>query len=244
MDFIDTSYCFYSDPDYVSDADRDSRLLQRWHAVLWSKELPDGSSLEWETTEFPCVVHTSDRGDFRLSSDTIATTHGRYRAVSHLYAALGAAAQDAYECAFYTIGGFLVFPRHPYSLNQVRGQRGQIADRFDLTLECIRRHYVQGDSPLADVLRVDADFFALFGIGPAGFAAYVDFFHLGALVEGGTVRDLLGTGEVKGFDEPALPQSQDAYARYLDQIAQFVEARNARIAAWCRERGMLATPGA
>ncbi len=43
--------------------------------------------------------------------------------------------------------------------------------RFDLTLECIRRHYLDEPSPLSDTLAWYADFFGLFG----DFAGYVDF---------------------------------------------------------------------
>ena len=38
----------------------------------------------------------------------------------------------------------------------------QIADPFDLTLECIRRHYLGETSPLAETLRRYEQFFALF----------------------------------------------------------------------------------
>ena len=44
-----------------------------------------------------------------------------------------------------------------------------IRDRFDLTLECIRRHYLDEPSPLSATLARYADFFGLFG----DFAGYV-----------------------------------------------------------------------
>lgn len=44
-------------------------------------------------------------------------------------------------------------------------------DRFDLTLECIRRHYLNMDSPLAPTLSRYTKFFALFG----DFPGYVSF---------------------------------------------------------------------
>lgn len=51
----------------------------------------------------------------------------------------------------YTIGGMMVFPatkinRKP-TINGGRGLDKQIADRFDLTLECIRRHYFGPTQP-------------------------------------------------------------------------------------------------
>ena len=48
----------------------------------------------------------------------------------------------------------------------------RIAGRFDLTVECIRGHYLDEPSPLSDTLARYADFFALFG----DFDGYVDFF--------------------------------------------------------------------
>lgn len=50
--------------------------------------------------------------------------------------------------------------------------------RFDLTVECIRRHYAAGDSPLAATLARYADFFALF----EDFQGYVEYFLLQDLV--------------------------------------------------------------
>ena len=56
----------------------------------------------------------------------------------------------------YTIGGMMLFPSNPvdgkHTINQARGmKRDAIGNRFDLTLECIRRYYQDpaADSPLA-----------------------------------------------------------------------------------------------
>ena len=65
-------------------------------------------------------------------------------------------------------------------MNRARGTRLLIADRMDLTLECIRRHYTGGpDSPLSDVATAYKDFFELFGRGgEQGFKEFVDFLPL------------------------------------------------------------------
>lgn len=47
-----------------------------------------------------------------------------------------------------------------------------ISDRWDLTLECIRRYYNGEDSPLYNVFLNDKAFFDLF----VDFKGYVDFF--------------------------------------------------------------------
>lgn len=100
-----------------------------------------------------------------------------------------------------TIGGFIVFPRHKYSINQERGILSKINDRFDLTLECIRRYYIylkntseKNYNPLFNYLDKDKEFFEMFG----SFKNYVDFFCLQDWVNGKyEVLDLLGKLEEK-----------------------------------------------
>jgi len=230
---VDVAFCFYDDPDFRVDADSDSRVLQSWHGLLWTKELPGGFRIEWSAEEeSTCLVHNSHLGNFRISSDTIASTHERY--VPDLWASVDEESQRAFNRAFYTVGGFIVFPRHPGSLNQRRGWDRSIADRFDLTLECIRRHYLELDpNPLGAVLSEDAAFFGLFGSGASGFQSYVEFFHLQDLVDGLSVRWLDGTqDDTWSFSKPALPGNAIAYRRYLESLRGFVEARNERIARW------------
>lgn len=231
---INVDFCFYEDPDYLTDADRDSRKLRQWHQQLWSKSLPSGHRIAWELEPgTSCLVH----GDVRVSSDTIATTHSSYQrlGITHMWETLEEPERTRYDRLFYTIGGFIIFPTRPQSLNQRRGTAASIADRFDLTLECIRQHYLgRTDNPLADVLRLDAAYFRLFGEGPEGFAGFVEFFHLQHLASPDSVRWLDGdTGREWNFDRPPLPQTIDAYRHYLDNVATFVAARNARIRDWC-----------
>lgn len=87
-----------------------------------------------------------------------------------------------------TIGGFIVFPKHDnLTVNTARGNSDKIKDRFDLTLECIRRYYENSEKPLKDNsynplfsnlnkehIQKDIDFFEMFG----SFKNYVDFFCL------------------------------------------------------------------
>ena len=40
----------------------------------------------------------------------------------------------------YTIGGMMIFPKRRGGINQTRGFHAQIRDRWDLTLECIRKY--------------------------------------------------------------------------------------------------------
>jgi len=65
-----------------------------------------------------------------------------------------------------TIGAYIIFPSYQVdrkvTINAARGMNTKIADRFDLTLECIRRHYATEKSPLAVVLERYNDYFKLF----------------------------------------------------------------------------------
>lgn len=238
MDVFDPDFCFYDDPDLPegADADKWSPLLRDAHRRLWSKHLPTGETLDL-TADLTVEGPGSSRG-LRLSSDTIASTHRNYRhrQIDVLWDALPAMEQRRYDRAFYAIGGFIVFPCHPNSMNQRRGTCGQIDDRFDLTLECIRLYYegvtASDRNPLGDVLLVDSAFFDLFGRGVEGFITYVDFFCLGDLVRDGKIRwfDDVNADEWDFASSP-LPSRPDTYIKYLDNVLSFVGCRNKTIAA-------------
>ncbi len=105
------------------------------------------------------------------------------------------------------------------------GPTRRIADRFDLTLECIRRHYLGEESPLAPTLSRYAAFFALFG----DFRGYVTFFLLDDLVaDDGSVKFFLPFDD--DFPPEAWPKDVGAYAEYRRRSIEFIEARNNQIA--------------
>ena len=110
------------------------------------------------------------------------------------------------------------------TINGARGFHPRIMDRFDLTVECIRRHYCGETSPLSEVLARYATFFRLFGT----FEGYVDFFLLQDLLtdDGSAVR-LFTPGQ--GFDAPPVPSTLEDYIAYRDRAEAFLHARNARI---------------
>lgn len=113
------------------------------------------------------------------------------------------------------------------TINQARGMHAGIADRFDLTLECMRRHYLGEDSLLADTLLNYEDFFALF----EDFAGYVDFRLLGDLIADGQVRFWMPFDD---FESPAVPQDVESYLTYRKGREDFITARNLRIDAYAR----------
>jgi hypothetical protein len=102
-----------------------------------------------------------------------------------------------------------------------RGFNRRIADRFDLTLECIRRHYLDQGSPLGETLSRYREFFALF----ESFGGYVDFFMLQDLVsaDGSAVKFFTPFDD---FNDSPVPTDGDAYMEYRRMSIEFVEARN------------------
>jgi hypothetical protein len=175
------------------------------------------------------LTHTSHLGDFKLSSDTISNSLRSNKRRASLIAQIPSVKLDAFQALGATIGARILFPGNRVdgkpTINVARGFSAQIADRFDLTLECIRLHYLGQASPLAATLDQYADFFDLFD----SFEGYVDFFLLGDLVQNGQVKFYLPfDGE---FGLP-LPNTVDEYKEYMAKTMEFVAARNRRIDSW------------
>ena len=123
--------------------------------------------------------HSSEAGDFVLSSDAFIPAYTRYGVPKPVLEQFSAAEHDHFNAIGYTIGGLILWPANSidrkWTINQARGcLRSSIGDRMDLTLESIRRHYRDAWSPLADVLARCRDFFAAF----EDFRGYVDFWLL------------------------------------------------------------------
>ncbi len=122
----------------------------------------------------------------------------------------------------------MVFPafqiERKWTINQARGCNRRIADRFDLTLECIRRHYAGGKSPLDGVLARYSEFFRLF----RDFSGYVEFFLLQDLVDpdGSAVKI---AAPVSDFSRSPVPSTADEYREYREAMTAFLKARNQRI---------------
>ena len=220
---IDTSLDLRSDAS--GDADTYSPTMRRYHRLLWSKPLPGGTRFDLEEAGrkgFYYLVHSSELGDFKLSSDAITTRLLKQakRVVAQI------PPENMPHHRGYTIGSALLFPKDPrpgsMTINRARGMNRKISDRFDLTLECIRRHYLGEDSPLASTLRCYADFFALF----QDFDGYTNFWLLQDLVEDEQVRFWLPFDD---FTSPAVPWDVDSYLGYSKGREDFITARNLRI---------------
>ena len=110
------------------------------------------------------------------------------------------------------------------NINGARGTNPKINDRFDLTLECIRRYYLRKDSPLQEVLLRYSDFFELF----ENFKGYVEFFLLQDLVSNNyeSVNFYL---PFDNFKRSAIPINLEEYLIYKNKLLDFVKARSKRI---------------
>lgn len=218
------------DPDALRGG---SPTLRRYHRRLWSKPLLNGELFDLDTiTRDVYLHHDSELGRFELSSDSLIHTYdyGYGNRVKPITDTFSAAEREDFERATYTMGGMLIFPStrigNQRTINGARGIDARIKDRFDLTLECIRRHYDEPTSvtPLAETLARYGDFFALFGT----FAGYVDFFLLQDLVteDYSTVRFSLPFDD---FVRSPLPADLREYEAYRDASVAFIESRNRRI---------------
>lgn len=226
---IDVSFDFRTDAN-GADPDAASPTLLRYHQLLWSKPLPSGQMLELtpRTRKPHALLHESDLGSFLLTSDSVLPTFTGRTEMRDMVASLPAADIDALKTITYTIGGMILWPgnqiNRKWTINQARGCTGRIADRFDLTIECVRRHYA-GDTahPLADAFGRYRDFFDLFDT----FAGYISFWHLDDLIDPAGHVKLFHPSD--DFTLPALPRTLDDYLAYCERTIEFVAARNARI---------------
>jgi len=231
---IDTSFDFRKDtPDYPKkDPDVHSPTLRRYHKLLWSKELPGGTRFDLDDTRprhEAYLYHRSDLGkEFFLASDSVIPTFTRWGFAKAHPELCTEQENEAFMAISYTIGGMMVFPGNriqgKWTVNQARGCLRKISDRFDLTVECIRRHYERQSSPLSETLARYDDFFALF----ESFSGYVDFFLLQDLV----TDDRAAVTFFMPFDDfrtPSVPEDDATYREYRRRSIEFIEARNRRI---------------
>jgi hypothetical protein len=228
---IDVTFDLRSDTPLGKDPDTHSPTLRRYHQILWSKTLPSGARFDLSSDSRGAYLrHTSQLGDFILTSDASIRTFRRVRKASAVINQVPKEAREAFSRQGYTIGGMMIFPGRrvggKQTINQRRGTHPRISDRLDLTLECIRRYYLGEPSPLDETLARYDCFFALF----RDLQGYVDYFLLQDLVTH-DYRAVRFFAPFDNFTTAAIPRTLNEYEAYRTLTLQFVEARNARIAA-------------
>lgn len=227
---IDIAFDFRSDTPPGKDPDSHSPTLRRYHKILWSKNLPDGKRFHLDAAK-PRVYlyHQSDLGEFFLSSDAVIPSFRKEPRIAKFLDHIPAAERGEFDHITYTIGGMMVFPSNKIggrmTINGQRGFHPRIKDRFDLTVECIRRYYDNDDdNPLRDTFTRYEDFFKLF----VDFRGYAEFFLLQDLVADDFSAVRFFT-PFEGFNTSPLPNSLEDYIRYRQLAVDFVQARNLRI---------------
>lgn len=223
---IDIAFDFRNDTPKGKDPDSFSPTLRRYHKQLWSKPLPSGARFDLsDSTAGIYLHHQSTVGEFFLASDTVIPS---FRKDPKIKTLVPESEVEAIEALSYTIGGMMVFPGNKIdgkiTINGARGFHPRVRDRFDLTLECIRRHYNNEQSPLSDTLNRYARFFKLF----VDFHGYVDFFLLQDIVSMNGLEVKLSR-PFDNFSSSPMPGNTEEYRAYRDDAAAFINARNRRI---------------
>lgn len=230
---IDVSFDFRSETPVGRDLDRYSPTLKAYHRILWSKPLPNGARIDLRPGGSGAyLVAECETQRQWWSSDSITNSYLHATKRVPIASKLSHVAEQVRNegCR---IGAYAMFPsklvdRKP-TINGARGMSSIIGDRFDLTLECIRRFYEGLDSPLAVVFGRYRSFFDLF----VDFLGYIKFWLLDDwLTATGHISWLL---PFEDFSVAAYPRSEAEYCRYAETTIAMIRARNARIDSWSQQ---------
>lgn len=227
-DYVDVTFDHRTDSD-GKDLDKYSQTLKMHHQLLWAKPLPSGELFHLKPKPNRYLVFRPDNLVYSLASDQMSNSFRSTKRMKHITGQVPDDELDEFQYLGSTVGGTILFPgkqiNRKRTINQARGMSKQVEDRFDLTLECIRLHFLGLPNPLQVTLEIYWDFFELFET----FDQYVEFFLLQDLVQDGQVRFYLDSD---AFTKPALPQDLDEYTEYMSNAKQFLASRNLRIHEW------------
>lgn len=214
-----------------ADPDSASQTLRRYHQMLWSKPLPNGEMMELEDGGKAFYLRWKD---MYFGSDSFIVSHRYYRN-RELLAKVKESIPDYREFieSFIrkadTIGGFILFPQMKSSINQRKGCHTRICDRWDLTLECIRRYYNGEDSPLRACLEKNKAYFDLF----VDFKGFVDFFFLQDCVDESYEHVTMWL-DTELFETNPIAKDVKSYIQWIERELEFVQKRNRRIAEYAQ----------
>ena len=223
---IDTNFNFYSDAN-GGDPDSTSPTLRKYHKILWSKPLSNGKKLEMtESKSGAYLYHESELGEFYFGSDAITHSYKNHKRKKWLTEQIQDQVNELFDTGS-TIGAYTIFPNNRidgnHTINQARGVNSLIDDRFDLTLECIRRFYIGQTSPLYETLLRYKNFFDLFN----EFSEFVRFFLLDDLLD--EKQEIKFYLPFDNFNsQPEFSDIND-YLTYKKGVMNFIRQRNQRI---------------
>lgn len=224
---IDVTYNFQADTA-PKDADKYSKTLQEYHRVLWSKPLPNGKMFDLAKISTCRLYHKSDLGEFYLSSDRAVATFTKWKKLKHITTQIPQDRLSQFIETTETIGGIIIWPSTQVdgqpTINASRGFNSKISDRLDLTLECIRRYYLDLDSPLFETFKRYDSFFQLFG----DFKGYVDFFLFNENVSEDYSYVKIAP-PFDNFETMPVPRTVDEYMKYMEFTEMLVMSRNKSI---------------
>ena len=243
-DLIDiTAFDFRTDCK-IKDYDPDdpvygSPKLRKCHKELWGRHrrLPNGEDytlLEPAESGEYLTLKTNTR-EIRIASDWMINTYLPTWGFSEEISGEMEKEVENFTKIARTIGGHIIFPKNPIdaptglqTINQERGKMNNgIEDRFDLTLECIRRYYKNEKSPLYDKIKEYDYYFTLFN----DFEGFCDFFLLQELTLYNCTEINYFLPPSRDFDPTPHPKTPDEYNTYRDKSIAFINKRNERIRA-------------
>lgn len=147
----------WDDPDLVSEE------LKQAHKVLWSKQLPNGeiSNLKeglvigYKNEREYLVLETS-HVKYKLTSDSMINSYlgGNVNRLGETINLISDEEKIEFLRLGYTIGNFILFPGNQVSMMETINVKRQLVyqDRFDFTLDAIRKYYLGENSALYECL--------------------------------------------------------------------------------------------
>jgi hypothetical protein len=225
---IDIGYDFRTDAN-GGDVDKHSATLRSYHKILWNKNLPNGNTFCLDDTkEDVYLYYKTEKQEYFLSSDSIVHTYSKWKRTEKIIKQIPEDEINSFLNIAYTIGGYIIFPSNKINnlptINQERGTNQKIDDRFDITLECIRRYYNKEISPLYETLQRYECYFKLF----TDFRGYCDFFLLQDLTldNYSKIKYFLPFND---FEQNPYPKTLEDYLEYKNNSIEFNKNRNKRI---------------
>lgn len=173
------------------------------------------------------MYHKSELGYFVLGSDAITHSYRNHKKKKHITEKIPDEVNELFTQGG-NIASYIIFPKNKINngqtINMARGVNSLIDDRFDLTLECIKRFYKNLSSPLYNTLLKYKNFFDLF----QSFENYVEFFLLQDLIDNksSTIKFYMPFDDFK--TRPSFNSVED-YISYKFKVLEFNSKRKARI---------------
>lgn len=228
MNIIDANFDFREESK-GRDPDRWSPTLQEYHRIIWSKLLPNGKAFILNKVSQNRLYYKSELGEFYLSSDMVFYGFIRKCHRTEFIASNISESEIKYfeKLTLNTLGGTMIWPsiriNNKMTINGVRGFNRLIADRLDLTIECIRRYYLDEDSPLYEVFKRYSDFFSLFD----NFRGFIDFFLLQDFID--DYEHVKFSIPFNNFEYSPLPKTINEYMQFIQHTTDLTIRRNKRI---------------